>query len=138
MKTQIFTLTLCLLVTGTTLACPILTGSYQCSNSQGQKTEISLQDLGGFKYKLEDSVVQAGPTPVTEVSEGMGFRIETKAVCYSDTLFVLTFMKNAETLSTISELHRRYVVLNPNQLQINFEYIDDQQRETTLVTCLRK
>lgn len=138
MKTSILVLILSFFATGTTFACPILTGDYVCSNSQGKKIDANYQNLGGYKYKLEDSVVQAGLTPVTEIAEGLGFRIETSAVCNSDTLYVEVTMKNAETLSTINTLFKRYTMVNANQLQINFEYIDDKQQETALITCDRK
>lgn len=138
MKNSLFALTLILLATGNTFACPILTGDYWCSNSQGKTIDANYENLGGYKYKLEDSVVQAGPSPVTEIVEGLGFRIETSAVCQGDTLNVVVVMKNAETLSIINQLKKRYTMVHADQLEINFDYIDDKQQETALITCDRK
>lgn len=118
--------------------CPSLGGIYECT-AQGKTLELAIRDLAPGHYVLEDSIpVRADSVGVTEVSEGLGFRIVTTSTCIGGNLQVLVRQFNAETSKLLSTVFKNYQRVDTQNLLISLTAESSQQKEHLEVRCVRR
>lgn len=135
MKTLIASLIL--VSASTSLACPELTGKFNCSATNGPTIQVELQNLADGKIKLEDSVVTASEDGVSEFTEGLGFKIETIGTCRGDqVLEVVQLTRNAETGALLNVSKKTYNKFQDNLIEI-WVKASEAEKET-LIRCHRR